>query len=423
MLALIDCNNFFVSCERLFRPDLEERPVVVLSSNDGCAVSRSAEAKALGIPMGAPAFKYKELFRRHGVVSFSANFELYGDISQRLTTLLMRVTPHIEIYSVDESFLDLSKLGITDYRAWGAQLRRQILEQIGIPVSIGIASTKTLAKLANHRAKKEMDLGGVLAITEPADPINLGYYLRTPVEDIWGVGWRLTPRLKSLAIHSAEDLRRLYPPRARQLMGIHGLQMVAELNGTMCLPLEQADAPHQTIMRGRTLGHETSELAPLQSAVATLAARAAFCLRRDRRLVRTASLLMNTNRHKPGYQRQSGTVHFTTPTADTGIICRELNAVLEQIHNPRLGIYRVNVLFHELVPEGALKLDIFGEVNPAVHDRSQARMAAFDTINARFGKGHIRYAAETLSSAWQPRKGSCSPRYTSDWHDIPVARL
>jgi DNA polymerase V len=206
-------------------------------------------------------------------------------------------------------------------------------------------------------------------------------------------------------------------------MGIHGLQMVAELNGTMCLPLEQFDAPHQTIMRGRTLGQETSELAPLQSAVATLAARAAFCLRRDTRLVRAASLLMNTNRHKPGYRQQSGTVRFATPTADTGIICGELNAALRRIHNPHLGIYRVNVLFHELVPASVLKLDLFGEVDPVSHDRSQARMAAFDTINARFGKGHIRYAAETLSQAWQPRKGLCSPRYTSAWPDIPVARL
>lgn len=423
MFALIDCNNFFVSCERLFRPELENRPVVVLSSNDGCAVSRSAEAKALGIPMGAPAFKYKELFRRHGVVSFSANFELYGDISQRLTTLLTRVTPKIEIYSVDESFLDLSELHIPDYDTWGHTLRERILREIGIPVSVGIASSKTLAKLANHRAKKDPALAGSLAITDPGNPECTKYYLQTPIEELWGVGWRLTPKLKAHGLHTAEDMRRINPPWARQLMGKHGVQMVAELNGTCCLPLEQGESVHQTIMRGRTLGQEVRQLEPLQAAVANLTARAAFCLRRDNQLVRTASLIMNTNKHKPGYRRIGKTVRFMTPTADTGQICRALVDALREVHQPALGIYRVNVLFHELVPADFLKLDLFGEVSPDAHDRDQARMAAFDAINVRFGKGHVRYAAETLSKAWQPRKGSCSPRYTTHWDDLPVARL
>jgi DNA polymerase V len=481
MFALIDCNNFFVSCERLFRPELEGRPVVVLSSNDGCAVSRSGEAKALGIPMGAPAFKIardfnlisaadprlaqasamqgdrdarSEPYGRYGervrerstpqrtasgrpggglaatrsaavrdVVSFSANFELYGDISQRLTALLSRVTPKIEIYSVDESFLDLSELNISDYYEWGHRLRERILRDIGIPVSVGIAASKTLAKLANHRAKKDPALAGSLAITNPDNPKNTRYYLETPVEELWGVGWRLTPKLKAHGLHTAEDMRRINPPWARQLMGRHGVQMVAELNGTCCLPLEQGESVHQTIMRGRTLGQEVHEVEPLQAAVANLTARAAFCLRRDNQLVRTASLLLNTNKHKPGYRLLSQTVRFTTPTADTGQICRALVEALQMLHQPALGIYRVNVLFHELVPADWLKLDLFGEVSPTAHDRAQARMAAFDAINDRFGKGHLRFAAEQLSDAWQPRKGACSPRYTTHWDDLPVARL
>jgi DNA polymerase V len=421
--ALIDCNNFFVSCERLFRPELEGKPVVVLSSNDGCAVSRSAEAKALGIPMGAPAFKYKDLFRQQDVRSFSANFELYGDISQRLTALLTHVTPRIEIYSVDESFLDLSELDIADYDAWGRQLKRRIQHEIGIPVSVGIAPSKTLAKLANHRAKKEPRLRGSLAITDPSDPAMLEHYCKTPIADIWGIGWRLAPKLKAEGIHNAEDLRQMYPPRARQLMGKHGVQMIAELQGTSCLPLQMTESAHQTIMRGRTLGQEVNDEDALQAAIATLSARAAFCLRRDGQLVRTASLIMNTNKHKPGYRRIGDTVRFTTPTADTGTICRALTSVLGRVHNPRLGIYRVNVLFHELVPADSLKLDLFGEVEPDAHDRAQARMAAFDAINARYGKGHIKSAAEVLSDAWQPRRGSCSPRYTSRWSELPTARV
>jgi DNA polymerase V len=421
--ALIDCNNFFVSCERLFRPDLEGKPVVVLSSNDGCAVSRSAEAKELGIPMGAPAFKYRELFAQHQVQSFSANFELYGDISQRLTSLLMHITPQIEVYSVDESFLDLSELEIDDYDEWGLALRNRILQEIGIPVSVGIAPTKTLAKLANHRAKKTPELGGSLSITDPDDPAKRRYYLETPISDIWGVGWRLTPKLKAEGVHNAEDLRNMYPPRARQLMGKHGVQMITELKGVSCLPLEQGESAHQTIMRGRTLGQEVRDEEALQAAIATLSARAAYCLRQEGQLVQTASLIMNTNKHKPGYQRVGDTVRFTTPTADTGTICRALTSVLGRLHNPRLGIYRINILFHELVPANVLKLDLFGEVDPVAHKQSQARMAAFDAINTRFGKGHIKSAAEILSDAWQPRKGSCSPRYTTRWSDIPTARV
>jgi DNA polymerase V len=424
VLALIDCNNFFVSCERLFRPDLEGRPVVVLSSNDGCAVSRSAEAKALGIPMGAPAFKYRDLFRRHGVVAFSANFNLYGDISQRITGLLTRVTPHIEVYSVDESFLDLSELGIANYDQWGGWLRERILREVGIPVSVGIAPSKTLAKLCNHRAKKMPELHGSLAITDPTDLRKQRFYMETPVEDIWGVGRRLAPRLKAEGVHNAMDLRQLRARHARQLMGIHGARMVAELNGTCCLPLEEGEEQiHQTVIRGRTLGQEVYQLEPLEAAVASLASRAAFCVRKERLLVKTAYLLLNTNKHKPGYRRFGKAVRFAMPTNDTGLICGQLVAALKQIHRSGTGIYRVSVLFPELVPAGALKLDLFGEVNPAAHDRSQARMAAFDAINSRFGKGHVRYAAEALSDAWQPRKGARSPRYTTSWTELPKACL
>lgn len=423
MFALIDCNNFFVSCERLFRPELENRPVVVLSSNDGCAVSRSAEAKALGIPMGAPVFKYRELFRKHGVVSFSANFELYGDISQRLTTLLTRVTPRIEVYSVDESFLDLSELELPDYTEWGQKLRTRILQEIGIPVSVGIASTKTLAKVANHRAKVEPDLGGVLTMTDPESPESKPFLLRTPISEVWGVGWRLTPKLKAEGIHTAEDLRTMHMPLARQIMGKHGAQMITELNGISCLPLQTGHDPHKSIMRGHTLGQEVHDKESLQAAIATLTARAAYCLREEGLLVRTASLNMNTNKHKPGYQRIGKTIPFIMPTSDTGIICRRMTEAMDEIYRGTLGIYRVNILFHEVVPDDMLKLDLLGEVNPATHDRETARMAAFDAINQRYGKGYMRSASELLSDRWQPRKGSCSPRYSTRWTDLPTAYL
>lgn len=442
VFALVDCNNFFVSCERLFRPDLEGQPAIVLSSNDGCVVARSNEAKALGIPMGAPAFKCKDTITRHNIRTFSANFELYGDISQRLTSLLTRVTPHIEVYSVDESFIDLSELDIPDLTAWGRQLRAKILQDTGLPVSVGIAPTKTLAKLAAGYAKRHDELAGAACfVPSPSDVLRpdilggqagplgqpseeLGRALTsTPVQDIWGVGWRLAPKLKAEGIHTADDLRHMQPAWARQLMGKHGAQMVAELNGLSCLPLEQGRGAHKTIMRGRTLGQETFQLEPLESAVVSLAARAAFGARRDDRLVHSASLILNTNRHKPGYQRLSRNVRFVMPTADTGVIAAALVDALRAIYNPRMGVYRVNISFDELVPASGLKLDLFGDVIPTEHDRQQARMATVDALNTRFGRGHVIYAAERLNQSWQPHRGARSPHYTTDWADLPLATL
>ncbi len=197
VFALVDCNNFFVSCERLFRPDLEGRPVVVLSSNDGCAVARSNEAKALGIPMGAPAYKYRRLFKEQGVVQFSANFELYGDVSNRIVRLLTGVTPRTEVYSVDESFLDLSQLEISDYQQWGSWLCERISREVGVPVAVGIAASKTLAKLAAARAKHAEQASGVLDLINLPDDTRAVHLLRTPINDVWGVGWRLTPRIRA----------------------------------------------------------------------------------------------------------------------------------------------------------------------------------------------------------------------------------
>lgn len=198
VFALIDCNNFFVSCERIFRPDLEGRPVVVMSSNDGVVVARSNEAKALGIPMGAPVFKYRQLFRDKKVIQFSANFELYGDISRRITAILKTITHRFEIYSVDESFLDLSNLSIKDYEAWGRIVREKILRWVGIPVSIGIAPTKTLAKLASDYAKKHPETEGVISMR--GNPKFLDILAGVPIGDVWGVGWRLTPKLRGEGI-------------------------------------------------------------------------------------------------------------------------------------------------------------------------------------------------------------------------------
>ncbi len=281
VFALIDCNNFFVSCERLFRPDLASRPVVVLSSNDGCVVSRSNEAKALGVPMGAPAFKYRQLFAEQGIVQFSANFELYGDISERIIRLLTAVTPRIEVYSIDESFLDLSQLDINDYSQWARAVRQHLLREVGMPVSIGIAPTKTLAKLAAERAKKDPKLPDVLDLLEPASRER--YLLQTPINEVWGVGLCLTPKLRAEGLYNALDLAQLRPRRAQQLMGVHGRQLVAELGGTCCQPLQAAGKLRQSIMHGRMFG-STNQFQVIEAAVASLTAKAAAGLRAEQLL-------------------------------------------------------------------------------------------------------------------------------------------
>lgn len=420
--ALVDCNNFFVSCERLFRPELENRPVVVLSSNDGCAVSRSQEAKDLGIPMGAPHFKYREFFKQHGVVAFSANFELYGDISERITNTLASITPQIEVYSVDESFLDLGQLEIQDYQNWGKVVRAHILRHIGVPVSIGIAPSKTLAKLASDRAKKIPELGGVLDLTEQGARTD-HYLAQMPVRDIWGVGRQLAPLLRSQGVHTALDLKHMRPQRAQQLMGIHGRQMQAELNGTICLPLQREHKPQQMLMRGRQFGEDTAELHVIESAVASLGARAAGALRREGQLARRAVVTLSTNRHRPGYQRVSKHVVFYTPTADTGVITSQLVRMLGHHFNSRLAYHRADVLLYDLVSASELQTDLFGAVNLAADHRSNLRMQALDAINHKHGKGTLKYAAENLSQSWQPRKRLSSPRYTSDWSELPEVKL
>ncbi|HTB48887.1 MAG TPA: Y-family DNA polymerase [Verrucomicrobiae bacterium] len=424
VFALIDCNNFFVSCERLFRPDLEGKPVVVLSSNDGCVVARSNEARVLGIPMAAPVFKYRYLFQEQGIVQFSANFELYGDISQRIIQLLTAITPRTEVYSVDESFLDLSELGIENYQQWGSRLRQRLLREVGVPVSIGIARTKTLAKLAAEHAKRDSGASGVLDLIQAPDNVRQTYLAQTPINDVWGVGRRLAPRLRAEGVHTALGLSELRPRLANQLMGVHGRQMVAELRGISCHQLEPFGKIRQSIMHGRQFGEDTSQFAIIEAAIASLTARAAARLRSEHLLARSAVVHLNTNRHKPGYQRTSRFISFATPTADTGHITSQLVAAAQAALNPQAQYHRANVLLYNLVGEQGLQTDLLGSLDVGAATAAQAKLQAFDAINARYdGQRTIRYAAEDLSNAWQPKRDYRGPRHTTNWQDLPIAQI
>jgi DNA polymerase V len=423
MIILIDCNNFFVSCERLFRPDLNTIPVVVLSSNDGCVVARSNEAKSLGIPMGAPVFKFRDIFDHNDVIQFSASFELYGNISRRITNLLSELTPNIEVYSIDESFLDITELGIANYIQWAKAIRQRVLQEIGVPVSIGVAPTKTLAKLASEIAKQQPMFGGVYSFADDTPDTHQQALAMVPVKDIWGVGRKLAPKLRAEGIHNAYQLSQVPPKRAQQLLNITGRQMVAELNGIPCFPLAPVGKAQKSIMRGRTFGEDTGELHAIESVIATMVTQAAFRLRHQNQVAHRASIVIENNRHKPGYQRWYREVVFATPTHDTGEIITNILRLFSDIQEPGQKYHRLNVFLSDLSPIGNLQTDILGAVDVSQYDRSTARMQALDGINNRFGRHHLYYASEDLNKTWQPRRKLTTPRYVSEWADIPVARI
>lgn len=423
VFALVDCNNFFVSCERVFRPELESKPVVVMSSNDGVVVARSNEAKALGIPMGAPVFKWRQFFQQNKVVQFSANFELYGDISRRITQLLTTITPKIEVYSIDESFLDLSELDIAGYTAWGKTVRSLIKKWVGVPVSIGIAPTKTLAKLAADRAKKDLSLGGTLCL-DAKGTIYHKHLKQTPVEDVWGLGRKLAPKVRAAGISSALDLSKLSPSAGRQLIGsVHGEQLVRELGGQSCFPLEREAGLQKSIARTRTFGEDVNDFHVLEAAINNFVARAAFRLRNEGQLAKRAHVFITTNRNKPGYIGRSAEVKFDIPTNDTGLIAGRLIEQLKRLHKPDVLYHRAGVQLYDFYPHHKVQADLFGNLKPKKFDKSVARMKAIDKINTRFGPSSVRFAAEDLGTRWQPQHNLRSPAYTSSWSDLPKVRI
>lgn len=423
VFALIDCNNFFVSCLRLFQPNLEGKAVVALSSNDGCVVARSNEAKKLGIPMGAPAFKWRRFFKDHHVVQMSGNFELYGDISKRITSLLTTITPHIEIYSVDESFLDLSELEIADYTVWGREVHRLIWQWTGIPVSIGIAPTKTLAKLASERAKKTPELDNILDLVSLTPKERKPYLTQTAVQDVWGVGWRFAPRLRAEGIATAQDIATMRAQYAQELMGIHGRQLTLELNGTSCYPLQKVHKPAKSIAVTRTFGQDTNQFHVIESALTTFATKAAYRLRVGNQLTKRLGFFMTTSRHKPGYVSQSTEITFQRPTNDSAQLIRAATELAYTKFNLGHQYHRAGVWLYDFVREDNLQMDMLNPTAHQDHISELSRMQAIDTLNKRYGKHTIYYASENLDNIWQPKHQIKTPRYTTNWEELPKIRL
>lgn len=417
MYALIDCNNFFVSCERLFRPELANKPVVVLSNNDGCFISRSQEAKDCGLPMGAPLFKYKNEVKTHAVTLFSANFELYGDISERIVTLLGEVTPLIEVYSIDECFMDLSQLTIDDYEAWALHVRERILCEIGIPVSIGVAPTKTLAKVASTYAKKH---GGVYAVSDDAHRESLLADL--PIEDIWGVGWRMAPKLRDKGISRASQLTSAPDEWLQQQFTITGMNMVEELRGIPKIPFGDTHDTRKQIMRSRSFGHKVRAYHQLESATSSFVAAAAVRLRAQDSVARRIVVFLSADRHVQGKKRVYLSTVVTLPeaSADTARLISAALQGLEAIYDDQFAYQKAGVILIDIMSHEQWQLSMLSDEYR--RDERHELMKSIDRINKRFG--HVIYhASEKITDdSWHSRRERRSPRYTTSWAELPMLR-
>jgi DNA polymerase V len=437
MLALVDGNNFYVSCERVFRPSLGGRPVVVLSNNDGCAIARSNEAKALGIGMADPWFQWRHLEEEAGVVVLSANFVLYGDMSDRFMTLAAGLGPAQEIYSIDECFIDLQ--GVRgDLVARAHKVRDRIHRWIGIPTCVGIAPTKTLAKLANHVAKDAerkpgsypAELARVchLGLQPPAELHALMH--TTPVTDIWGVGRKHGARLRAGGIHTALELARANPAAIRSEFGVVMERTVRELQGTPCISLDDAPPPHQQIACTRSFGHTITQLPPLLEAVSEFAARAAEKLRRQGSLATRLMVFAHTSPHRHGPQWARNTVvPLRRPTDDTAALIAAARAGMRGIYESGFDLVKAGVMLLDLQPasrhQAELDLEPEEEEKEAhTRDRS-ALMAAMDKVNEKYGKGTVHSGSTGgtgRNRVWTMRADRRTPCYTTRWEDMPVVR-
>jgi DNA polymerase V len=412
VFALVDCNNFYVSCERVFNPKLERKPVVVLSNNDGCVVARSNEAKALGIKMGVAAFEIAGLLKKHNVLIFSSNYTLYADMSSRVMETLSAFTPDIEVYSIDEAFLNLAGISgsLSDY---GRRMRQTVKQWTGMPVSIGIAATKTLAKIANHLAKKSAKLDGVLDLTTSA---NLEQVLaEVPVEKVWGIGIKMTIVLKRAGINTALDLSRADVGWIRDKFGVVGVRTVYELRGECCYQLEQNPPAQKSLIVSRMFGEPVESIEQLKEAAANYASRAGERLREQGLTAGAQTLFVTTSRFIRNSYFNSHTVEFAVPTSDTTELIRAASLSTEKLYRKGCQFKKCGVILTGLVPENQAQQGLFDN---AGREKNKRLMLAVDAINAKINTP-VRWAAEGLVQPWQVQFKRRSRRFTTCWSELP----
>lgn len=416
MFALADCNNFFASCERVFRPDLQGKPVIVLSNNDGCAIARSNEAKALGIKMGDPLFKIRHIVEANNVAVFSGNMALYGDMSQRVKWVLEQYAPSVEVYSIDECFLDLRGITNVDFDAYAKHISAQCLRQTSIPVSVGIAPTKTLAKIASKLCKQYPKLRGGCYMHRPQD---IEKVLRKfPVEDVWGIGRRSVAKLKQRGVNTAYDFTQMAESAVQALFGITGLRTWRELRGIPSIEFEDGFRAKQSICVSRSFSSEIYNAKELQEQIANFASTMAEKLRKQRCVAEEMVVFAYTNRFKESAPQtySSALVAFANPTADQRVIIAQAADAALKIFKSGYGYKKAGVIATKILGEGEVVRSLFEDTTAT--EREHRITSALDTINSTFGAGTIKLAVQG-SGKIKTSSENQSPHYTTRWSDIP----
>ena len=418
MIGLVDGNNFYVSCERVFNPSLEGKPVAVMSNNDGCCISRSYEFKALNIPMGTPFFQLKPLIPKHGLILKSSNYELYGDLSRRVIATLGTFTPDVEQYSIDEAFIHVTLPSGGDYFEFGKKVRQTILQWVGIPCGVGFARSKTLAKIANHIGKKRP--AGVFVM--PDDPKTVLETL--PVSEVWGVGNRLTAKLEKLGLRTAWELACADTGDIRKRFSIILAKTVLELRGQSVIEHEDPEAPPQSITHSRAFGKPVTEFEDLAESVCTYTARAAEKLRKGHQLAAGVNIYFQYYPEYEPCQLEGGftttTVPFPTPTSNTGRMLSAITPKLRGLFVPGRRYKKSGVMFFGLESEDNRQCDLFADT--ASEEKDGRLSAAIDKINSKYGRGTIFHLSEGIRKPWQMKRDMLTPNYTTDWSQLPKVK-
>ncbi|WP_268848587.1 Y-family DNA polymerase [Flavobacterium aestivum] len=418
MYALVDCNNFYASCERVFQPQFVGKPVAILSNNDGCVISRSEEAKAVGIPMGAPTFKIRELVKEKNVKLFSSNYPLYGDLSNRVMSILEQFTPNVEIYSIDEAFLNFDGLTILDYHNYGIQMKSRVQKWVGIPTCIGFAPTKALSKVANKIAKKFEDkTQGVYVID--TDEKRIKALKWTKIEDVWGIGYRTIKKARIRNIKTALDfIAPQHENWIRKEMGVIGLRLKCELEGKSVLGLEPIHDQKKSIATTRSFPKQISDFDSLRERVATFAAVCAEKLRKQKSCCHTIIVMLVVDKHTVQTSKYYFNMAVTLPfaTNSTITIANAAIEMLKKLHNGNgdIKFKKAGVILTELIDEDKKQLQLFEEENP----KHLALMKVMDQLNVKIGSTKVKLATQNLSLTWNMNQNYLSPKYTTDFKEI-----
>lgn len=414
MFALVDCNNFYASCERVFNPNLQGQPIAILSNNDGCVISRSDEAKALGLPMGAPAFKYKHFFKEHRIRVLSSNYPLYGDMSERVMNILYQFTPDVEIYSIDEAFLQFKGFEHYDFDTYGTQIKERILQWTGLPTCVGIAPTKALSKVANKIARKfPKQTKGVYVINTEEQRIKALKWIK--LEDVWGIGRRLQKRLQAKGCVTAYDFTQLSDDWVRKTFSITEWKLKKDLEGNSKLTLDTRETK-RAIATTRSFEYTFSDVVNIKERISTFAASCAEKLRKQNSCCHMVVVILSSDRHKKdtAQHRGSKTVIFSYPTNSTLAICNAAVKAAESLFKEEIRYKRAGVIVTGLIPADNFQLDLFQQEDP----KHQPLMRAIDHINRKFKADKIKLGNQDLKRTWKMRQEHLSPKYTTNINEI-----